>query len=69
MSKTITIREGWHGRYCDVLDAAKYHAPKHGGAANALACMARESNLFAEWVESNGDSAPQPTRPLPPEPV
>jgi hypothetical protein len=53
VNTSLTIREGRNGRYRDVLDAAEYHADKHGGGANALAQMARESSLFAEWLEAD----------------
>jgi hypothetical protein len=48
-SDAITIRVGYNGNYQDVCDAAAFHAKKCGGLANALACMAQESDMYAEW--------------------
>ena len=53
----VTIRVGANGNYQDIYDAAKYHAKKHGGMANALACMARESEMYAEWRREGARAA------------
>lgn len=64
--KDIAIRAGRHGEYQDVLDAAKFHARKYGNPTNALAAMARESAMYAEWVEADVARTVE-TKALPPD--
>jgi hypothetical protein len=57
MNDAITIRVGRGNRYRDILDAAEFHARKCGSPTNALAEMARESAMYAEWLESKATEA------------